>query len=599
MRTNNNKFIVMIVFIGLIAMIWFKGNFLVASGDFSFPPDRILEFYRTIYSWDHSSLGSANFRVLGASLPWGIFLLLTKLIGLSLVASEKLWLYLLFTSMGLSMYFLVITIVKEKFRYWAGFCAALLFMFNPWSAVTFTMIWQYVVFLPLILGLYIKGLNENRGIKYILILCFMWMITCNSGLINIRAALNQWMFLLMYLVFYLITNFGKNKNKAALIFTGKLFLFWIVLNAYWLLPFIVNISTTIESTAFVYQSINFTWLDAYHLNSSGLIDAFRLMGFWGIESSYKGYPYFYWTPVFKTSLFILIGFILPLVAFSSLLLLHKIKRSGQNLVFFVLVGVLGLFVMNGVYGSYGKLNLFFVQYLPYFAVFFSIPYFFGGIFVVISYSILVGVVIAWLWNCYITGRLCNYRKILSVILAFLLIGVYGWPMWSGEFLYPGNEVLAGAQYTIPENYYKARRWLREQPNDFRIFALPYSKLGYMSYSWPPKGFSGPDPTANVLARDIITGFGIGKELVGSWNVSNSSEFSSLLGLMNVKYLLFHDDANWKFIKDNSWYINPAEDIKFILESQSGIFLEKIFGKIDFYKISDEYFLPHIYASTYD
>ncbi|MBU0744183.1 MAG: hypothetical protein KKE11_02275, partial [Gammaproteobacteria bacterium] len=68
--------------------------------------------------------------------------------------------------------------------------------------------------------------------------------------------------------------------------------------------------------------------------------------------------------------------------------------------------------------------------------------------------------------------------------------------------------------------------------------------------------------------------------------------------MNVKYILLHNDANWEFIEDNSWYISPPSKFSELALYKSGeIHFIKSFGKLDFYKISDEYFLPHIYPST--
>ncbi|GFP22139.1 hypothetical protein HKBW3S06_01366, partial [Candidatus Hakubella thermalkaliphila] len=39
---------------------------------------------------------------------------------------------------------------------------------------------------------------------------------------------------------------------------------------------------------------------------------------------------------------------------------------------------------------------------------------------------------------------------------------------------------------------------------------------------------------------------------------------------------------------------PPKDLQVILNSQKGIYFEKSFGKLDFYKIPDEDLLPHIY-----
>lgn len=588
-------FALLLLLISLISITWFRGDFQIVAGDFSFPPGRIAEFQRVIHSWDHFSLGSANFRILGAIVPYGIYLALTQALGISLVIAEKIWLYFLFASMGLSMYFLTITVVEENYRYLAGFLAALLFMFNPWTAINYTMVWPYIVFLPLILGLYIKGLNEKRGFKYIFVFCLLWIVTSTVSLINIRAGLHQWMTLFIYFIFFLLIIKKKDDAKHAFVFSASLLFWWVLLLMFFLLPIFTNIFEIIRQTGSTYQSINFSWMDAYNLNSAHLRDAFRLIGHWTFESFYKGYPYVYWSPAYKTSLFILIGFLLPIMTYSTFLFIKKQSyHTKKHLLFFGIITAFGLFIMMG---ALNPINFLFAKYIPFFATLFSLPYFFGGIFVVLGFSVLVGFSIAKLFNNSLTGIKSKCLKSISVTLAFLLIGVYGFPIWSGEFIYPGNRILGSARYSIPTYYHNARVWLDGQKDDFRIFALPYSKLGYMAYTWPPKGVNTSDPSPYLLNRAIITGTGFGLNFANKLAESNISGLSKLLGIMNVKYILIHNDANWEFIEDNSWYISPLSKFPKLALYNGGIYFEKSFGKLDLYKIPDEYFLPHIYPAS--
>jgi hypothetical protein len=585
-------FALLLLCISLISITWFRGNSHLAMGDFLFPQD----FQRSFYSWDHSSLGSANSRILASVMPLGIYLALTEVMGIPLVISEKIWLYFLFASMGLSMYFLSITVVKENFRYLAGFLAALLFMFNPWTAVVNAMLWPYIVFLPLILGLYIKGLNERRDFKYIFIFCLLWIVTSTVSFTNIRGVSHQWMTLFIYFVFFLLINKIKDYAKHAFVFSASLLFCLVSLSMFWLLPIFINIFETIQDTASVYQAIGFDWMDAYKLNSVHLSDAFRLMGFWGFEKSYKGYPYFYWSPAYKTPLFILIGFLLPILSYSALFFIKKQSdHTKKHLLFFSIIIAFGLFIMVG---SLNPINLLFAKYIPFFVTLFSFPYFFGGIFVVLGFSVLGGFSIALLFNNSLNGIKSKCLKSISVALVFSLIGVYGFPLWSGKFIYPGNMILGSARYNIPIYYQDARAWLEGQENNFKIFALPYSKLGYMAYTWPPKGFSGPDPSPYLLNRDIIAGIGFGLNLADKLAEFSISGLSKLLGIINVRYILIHNDANLEFIEDNAWYVSPPSKFSELLIHKSGqIHFEKSFGLLDFYKISDKYFLPHIYPAS--
>ena len=400
--------------VSLISTMWFRGNFQLAAGDFLFPPGRVEEFQRTLYFWDHLSLGSANFRILAYAMPFGIYFVLIKVVGISLVISEKILLYFLFVSMGLSMYFLTITLVKENFRYLAGFLAALLFMFNPGTTVVDAMRWPYIVFLPLILGLYIKGLNEKRDLKYIFIFCLLWFVTSTASLINIRGGLYAWMTIFIYFVFFLLITKKKGDAKYAFIFSVTLFFCWELLTMFCLLPIFINIFKIIQSVTSAYQAIGFDWMDAYKLNSVHLSDAFRLIGFWGFDNSYKGYPYVYWSAVYKTPFFILIGSLFPILAYSALLFIRKQSDyTKKHLLFFGIITVFGFFIMMG---SLNPLNLLFAKYIPFFVTLFSLPYSFGGLFVVLGFSVLAGFSIAWLFNNSLKGIKNKYLKLISVAL---------------------------------------------------------------------------------------------------------------------------------------------------------------------------------------
>jgi hypothetical protein len=591
---SNHFYVFLLLCISLISILWFRGDFQIAMGDYLFPPGRIEAFQRSFYSWDHFSLGSDNFRILTYVFPFGIYLALTEVMKIPLVISEKIWVYLSFASMGLSMYFLTITIVKEKFRYLAGFLAALLFMFNPWTAILNAMLWPYIVFLPLILGLYIKGLNERRDFIYIFFFCLLWTLTSTASWMNIRGGLLQLMTLIIYLVFFLITNWKKSEIKHALGFSVTLLFYWGLLNMFWILPVFTNLFKILQNTSLVYQDIGFSWMDAYNLNSVHLADAFHLMGFWGLEGSFKGYPYIYWSSAYITPAFILIGFLFPILTFSALLVKQSDDAKKYQL-FFSIITVFGIFIMMG---SLNNLNLWFAKNVPFFVTLFSIPYYYGGIFVVIGFSVLTGFSISLFLTNSLKGIKHKFLKCFGIALVFLLVGGYGFPVWSGEFIYPGNEILSSARFNTPLYYQDARAWLDGQDNYFRIFSLPYSRLGYMSYTWPPAGFNGVDPSPYLLNRDVIIGTGFGQNVTKELSKSNISGLNKLLGIMNVKYVLVHNDANIKFIENNSWYIYPIPNFfKFTSYENDNTLPHNSFGKLDFYKIPDNYFLPHIYSAA--
>jgi hypothetical protein len=590
--------------VGLLSVSWFRGDFSIAGGDMLFPPDRQQIFIRGFYAWDGQSLGGANPRILAGFIPYNVFLFLSEMVGLSLISAEKLWFYLMFTSAGLSMYYLTAAVIREKHRHVAGVTSALFFMLNPYVAIIMVpTLWIHVIFLPLILGMYIRGLNERRGLKYILLMCVVWVLTCTSGYVDPKLAILDWAPLFLYFFFHIVVNRSRKEIIKSLRFTIVLFTLWTALNAYWIIPVAFSLKETIASPLEVYSTIGTTRLESYTLNSAPLSEALRLLGFWGLHSGYKGFPYFYWAPVYDTYIFIAIGFLIPLVAFSSLL--HKPRN--KHVLFFSIVAVAGLFLINGAYSPFSWINIYLVTHIPFAIDVVSNPYMTGGMYLVLGYAFLFGYAISLLYDRLSKVKLSflNHspqilRCILVGFIVFLIIGVYAFPLWTGEVIYPGNEILASNRFNIPSYYYDASSWLGAQHEEFNIFPLPYSLVGYAAYTWEPEGFNGPDPTELILNRPVVSstsGGGVGM-YVASYLVNNSTDdLAKILALMNVKYVLFHRDANWEFLEGHGWYISTSsKSFESILKSQTGLHLEASFGELDFYR--NDYWKPmHIYATT--
>lgn len=569
-----------------------------------FPPNRWRTFTRSFYTWDTNSLGGANSRVLADSIPYNVFLFLSEIAGLSLISAEKLWFYLMFTSAGLSMYYLTTAVIREHHRHVAGITSALFFMLNPYVAITVVpTLWIHIIFLPLILGMYIKGLNERRGLKYIFLMCLVWVLTCTSGYVNPKFAILDWAPLFLYFLFHIIVNRSRKEIIKSLRFTVVLFTLWTALSAYWILPVAFSLKETIASPLGAYSAIGTTRLESYALNSAPLSEALRLLGFWGLHSGYKGFPYSYWAPAYDTCVFIVIGFLIPLLAFSSLL--HKPRN--KHVLFFSIVAIASLFLMNGANPPFGWVNVYLVTHIPVAIDVFSQPYMTGGMYLVLGYSFLLGYATSILYNATPKVKLRfspNISRIIRYIPAcfviFLIIGVYAFPLWTGEVIYPGNEIMGSHRFNIPSYYYEASGWLSAQQEDFNIFPLPYSIIGYGTYSWAPKGFSGPDPTEALLNRPVVrslSGEGIGMHVARLITSNSADEIAKILALMNVKYVLFHRDANWEFLEGHGWYISTSSKrFESILNSQSGLHLEASFGELDFYR--NDYWKPvHIYATT--
>ena len=181
-----------------------------------------------------------------------------------------------------------------------------------------------------------------------------------------------------------------------------------------------------------------------------------------------------------------------------------------------------------------------------------------------------------------------------LLLCVVTIMIYGYPVWSGQFIHKGNKVLGAGRYKIPLYVSNLASELNADPQNYRIFSLPYSKLGYFAYDWPPAGYNGPDPFLNILSKPQVIGTGIGMQIADTTtkNIDRKS-FFRLASLLNVKYIMNKKDTNLLHIKNNTWYTVPSQSfLNSLYTDQQNI---SSYGQMDLIKVPDEYFLPKLYT----
>lgn len=576
--------VVLILTIGLLSLGWFKEGLLIAGGDWnylSFP-----DYTRFYYIWEHGiSTGFVNSRVF-ASIPLSLFFLFWEKMGFSLVTTEKILFYIIFTSCGLSMYYLTSTLVKDRMKRTACLVSAFLYMLNPYTR---TSIWHDVTlfaflyaFLPLILAMYIKVLKRKQA-KHVF-LFFVVLLLAAPAYTNPTAIAILLIPLVLYFVYYILQNW-KNRSEIKLVSKITIFtaIIFFILNIWWILPVMTSFSEEFSSASV--ESIGLTNLDTLALNSrnTSFLNIFRLGGHWAIGATFRGDPFYTWAESYSSNIFLyIIGFLIPILAFSSLL---SKSRKQHNLLYFAVLSLLGLFLVKGSHPPFGGIYIWLFKNFPLFGIF-RAQYHKLGMIVAFGYAFLIGIGISKLYSRiehYSKHRLAS--KMFLISICFLLFVVYEYPFWTGEVIPEGGSTLPSYHVEVPEYYNNASSWLDEQNVDFRIYSLPLINLYGRPLMWE-HGYGGADPSSYLFPKPVISDNNAFKGGVSEGN------FERTLAMMNVRYILLHNDADYKL-----YNISPSpEFIKTKLDSKESVYLEKSFGKLDFYKISDEYFLSHIYAS---
>lgn len=593
--------------VGLLSVSWFRGDYLISAVDFSMPLDRIRSFIANFYVWDSRSLGGANPRILAFTFPVWMFFAFSEIVSLTVVNAEKILFYCVFTLSGLSMYYMTTALICHKnfkFKRLAGLISGIFYMLNPYVAINIMPLRQvsYIIYalLPLVFSIFVKGLNEKRGIKFAMVTALVTSLA-TSVYVDPSFIPLTLLPLFIYLLFFILINLKKTVVFSAFKFTTAFLAIWAILNLYWLIPDVSSYSSELEKVASGYNSIGMSFQSTVQLNSAPILGAIRLLGFWALDSGYKGDPYFTWASTYQNPILIVISFLVPLLTFVALLL----KPKDKHVLFFTSFTIISLLLVNG---SYSPLGNWIYSSVPLFAMFFNTPYLRFGMYVTLAYAFLIGYALTELFNRF-TSHLkkirSRKRKIISgipiVFALFLIVGVYAFPLWTGDVIRPGTAVLQSNRYKMPAYYQDASDWLGTDASDFKIITLPISKIGYAELKWDNGGYDGPYPAEWLFPKPIITsalaGNGLAGQAIDLITKNSTTAATMLLALMNVKYVLFHKDTNWLYIEDNpSWISSSPEQLQSILDSSDALSLEKTFGELDFYR-NNSWSPMHIYAAT--
>ena len=291
--------VVLILFLGLLSVTWFRGDYLISGGDFGLPLDR-LKYLRLMFSsWDETySMGAPNPRQLASLLPCALWGGITEVLGLSLIFWEKSLFYIWFTGGGLSMYYLGSALKMPRL---GKLTASLFYMLNPFSLI---IIWRVshgliqmpYAFAPLVLGMFIRGIKGEKGEKgdkgkirwrYIILANFVWVLVTGSAYANPRMAVVHWLPILGYFFWILFCEPQRRRLvlKYALGFLG----IWGFFNFYWILPVVFSLS---ESAASAHSPFLIPDAEQFKLTSVKFLEAIRMLGYWSTKSGYKGEPYY-------------------------------------------------------------------------------------------------------------------------------------------------------------------------------------------------------------------------------------------------------------------------------------------------------------------
>lgn len=632
--------IFLVIFLIIIALSWFKPGLFISGGDeyWMLNPTALKRIHQFAWSADFYNGGAPDIylsQVFPITYFWQIF----NWLHVPSVIIQKIWIVLLFILPALSIYYFFQSFFNpifyapakvewdklEESHYksikippWAGAIAGLLYTCNIFITIAGPFqnnLKLVLIALPLMLLFFWKGLKKKQYLKYAILTSLCSIIFAQSN-INIPAVTPIPIILFLFLLFYFL--FHHREIKGILKFTILTATFYLLFNIWWLAPFIVNyflINTSlVKSTGF--------W---NVMSSSQLLDIFRFLGFWGWKSVHYLRPYYSFAPAYDHPFFLVSTYSIPFLCFLVLVLGSLIYN--KKILFFVILGLEGLFLAKGSNPVLGNIYQFFFRRIPGFWIFRE-PFTKFTPIIIFSFSVLLPISIFYLY--YIFKKNVRFQKIafLVPLIVITLILTNAYPLWKGQFIWQYWNGSMRTLYTqIPSYWKEANQFLKSQ-NKGRIFNTPLASYG-TPYNWE-YGFSSGDNIAVILLKNSVLRY-IPNPISSSDKIVDIifDEFwrqdiniPRLLGLFNTKFILQQNDIDWRYIIKSM----PPSKMQEKLLSQEGIKFVKSFGILDIEKIpnpepdpikarelqtelinrtgldlyclEDKYYTPKIYASNY-
>lgn len=587
--------ILLIILLGLIPLIWFKSGYIIAKGDI-FPHwfNSLNTLQYDIFTWDSINGGRISNWPMYIIFEGIWYLLLSFGIPPSVI--QILFEILYFLGAGLAIYFLSSTIYRNQII--APLISSVFYMFNFFMLLktpNFGISWV-LVFLPIVLAFYVRIVgnlknNENASAN---IIGFAIITTILGSFASINPPLLVLIliaFLFIFLYYFLSESRLRIKLAKNLMLLSTLTL---LINGWWIILFTQYLSSIKTGALDIGTVIDVTKWSWTHVRAS-LLNLFWLNGHWSWIPKY--FPY---ADVYSNAVLRLLVFIPMLIAFSGFLFRSKYRKINT---YFGLVVLLLMFLAKGLHPPLEEVNLFLYNHIPGFYLFRE-PFGKFYMILIIFLALLIGSAANSIAETIESSEIRNKKFFSSVSLAFIIscFIASSFPFITGEVISGKTKQLPFSSYvSIPYYWYNASTYLNSEGEDFKVLLTPNNDFYQVPYRW---GYYGLDIIAFRLIGNPVLQYPYGYDVNDRYGYivgkiyemierKKNHGFISLVEILSVKYVLQRNDIWWDF---NNRKVTSPEKVSSFLSNQKDIHLEKTFGKLDLYKISDESFLPHICAS---
>jgi len=628
------------VLIGIIPLLWFKPGYLAAGHDMGYSFNPAGRTISRLYSWSDSvNLGIDNTLNIG-SLTFYLPETILYSLGFSNQLVQKIVFIFWFTLPAVSIFFLLKTIASlielpERLKL-PFFIIGIVFyslnhyLLQAWFVASKQEI-SMVIMTPLLINFLLKVIFLKRnfltlGIVGAFLLSFFNGGGANAIPIFAGLGLTMFCFFVYFTYFFLIK---KNKNfdlKKGFEFIFVLGLFFVFLNSYWLLPFIIFISSNYSAQLKASGRISgiSTWVDIVSKHST-FTNLLRLQGFSGWYDI-EEHPY---SAVFiNNPIFIILSLLWLALFMTSLFFCRKTRNKKEAIIigYFFLLGLMGLFFTSGSRSPFGFIYKLLLR-IPGVAIIRS-PFYKFGYSIWFAYTVLIA------YSCTLIidrlVRLFSKQNIKQILVKYFFLSLfilticfYNYPFFTGVFFQWQKPFSTMTE--IPSYVFEFQKWINKLDEETRILLypnLPEDSLRTDDYLW---NYYSLTPFPNLLSeKSIITNSlfnsneddqgSLIKQLYSAIKAKDKTLVRQLSEITNVKYLLYKKDMrnfsikNWEEDLDfltpvyyfGEWVVYKLSDNQTFIESKNKIDLitgENISGILASNPNNENVFIPLSSQST--
>lgn len=573
--------LILAIFALFLVFIWFKDGFLLGTAESQIGFYDLTRFYDQVkLAWSDTNpgLGFVN-GIVTAFAPTFFVLSQLEKIGVSNYIIEALFFWFLLVSSGVGIILLTQELfpkLPKKYLLIAG----IFYWFNALSLVNIwnRFLYNYIALwalLPIATAFYIRG-TKRKNYLYVFAVGIT-SVVFSLGLSNPVFNIVLWFVLSFITLFYIFaTNIKKDKVFYLLFYFLNLGYFCLI-NLWWIGQVIRNLflgKYTEELSSFFQNSVSLSTLSSSSQNLGDLIYLFRLM-----HKSFFETPFTEWA-----KLFLGFGFVTVEFLFTSIILFFIFKkRKNINVLFLGLFFLIGIFLAKGNNPPFGNLFEFLFTNIT-FLQFFRNPF--------EKFGFIIPLAASPLFAAGLEDLASRFQKKVRVggyiIFLFILIGLFGYPFWSGlvftGMFPPNNDYAVGFKVKVPDYYKSADNFLQSNGANFRFLGSPFNGQG-VTYNWE-KGYQGIETsmwlfsTPHVMFSTTILYFDkIADQLEEL--LMKEPDFYKVMNILNAKYLLVRSDID--FHERNMKDPQKIKELLSKLYKEGKLKEEVVFGKLEFWE----------------